>query len=152
MQKAWENISVEPFMSRHRARGMSRCYCCERWRNPIFKSRAEESRRSHFCSDICCAQHPSICVSWTLGNENCFWRQRKKKSIFAALSGVLIVLAAAVHHNNPDYDVDLFRAARIFFIPSRFHFQTELNFPCPYCSMMTYFDYLNQVGHISAKL
>lgn len=64
-------------------------------------------------------------------------------------------MATTVCHNNPAYDVDLSMGqqftveARIFFIPSSFHFQIELNFPCPYCSMMTYFDYLNQAGYIS---
>lgn len=134
---------------------MSHCYRCERWTSQIFKSRVEKTSRSHFCFDICCAQQPSIMYIINIMKWNCVLEAKNKKSIFAALSGVLIVLAIAVHHNNPAYDGDpklLPRREFIFFIPSRFHFQTELNFLCPYCSVMTYFDYLNQAGYISAKL
>lgn len=60
---------------------------------------------------------------------------------------------------NPAYDVYLsvgqqfycWADVRISISPSCFHFQMGLNFPCPYCFIMTYFDYLSKGSHIKPK-
>lgn len=52
---------------------------------------------------------------------------------------------AAIYHRGENFFF-------FFLIRSHFHFQTELVFPCPYCSVMTYFDYVHQAGCTSPKL
>lgn len=59
--------------------------------------------------------------------------------------------------NIPAYDIYVsvrqqFNAdVRISISPSGFHFQMGLNFLCPYCLIMTYFDSLSQGKHISSQ-
>lgn len=79
-----------------------------------------------------------------------FWRPKKKSSIFATVGGSSRSFHRCMNTVGPLYD-SLTPRQEFIFIPSRFRFQTELNFPCTRCSMMTYFDDVNQAGDIRLK-